>query len=75
MSLYDNKEELLNTGKIDPVEQIKKAGTGLGQVLSLEDNLFSMKRIDGLMDALSGATRNNSWNRNSDWFTYSFNGS
>lgn len=54
MSVYENKDELLKTGAIDPINQAKEAASGLGKVFSLDDKLFSMNRIEGLLQTMSG---------------------
>jgi hypothetical protein len=55
-SLYENKDELMETGKVDPTKQLMKAGGGLADMLSLNDNLFSMKRLEGFGNLVSGTT-------------------
>ena len=58
LSLIENSDELLNTGAIDPVKQVEKMGSGLGKMFDVNSPLFSMKRVEGLGDVLSGGFRN-----------------
>jgi hypothetical protein len=62
MSLYENKDELLETGAIDPIKQAKKMGSGFMNIINPQDTeddvggLHIMKRLGGVGDVLSGAT-------------------
>lgn len=56
LSLYENKEELWNTGAVDPLGQLETAASGLGKIFNTKDDLFSMNRLEGIGDVLSGAT-------------------
>lgn len=62
MSLYENSDELLKTGKVDPLKQVEKMGGGLMDIFNPQDTegdeggLHIMKRLGGAGDVLSGAT-------------------
>jgi hypothetical protein len=62
MALYENSEELLKTGKVDPLKQVEKMGGGFMDIINPQDTegdvggLHLMKRLGGVGDVLSGAT-------------------
>lgn len=55
-TLSDNWDELQKTGAVNPLEQGKKAIGGLGKVFSIDKPFFSLDRLEGAGDAISGAT-------------------
>ena len=55
LAAYANKEELMETGAVDPLKQAQKTGEGLGKLFSLDDDLLSMNRLQGGLDAMTGA--------------------
>lgn len=56
MTMAENMDELRNTGAVNPLNQVMKAGGGLGKVFDTEKPFFSMSRLEGAGEALSGAT-------------------
>ncbi len=55
-TMAENMDELQKTGAVDPLNQVMKAGGGLGKVFDTEKPFFSMSRLEGAGEALSGAT-------------------
>ena len=55
-AVAENWDELKNTGAVDPINQGKKTLSGLGKVFDLNAPFFSLDRLEGAGDALSGAT-------------------
>jgi len=56
MTMAENMDELKETGAVDPLRQAMKAGSGLGKVFSTDQPFFSMSRLEGAGEAISGAT-------------------
>lgn len=56
MTMAENMDELQKTGAVDPLNQVMKAGSGLGKVFDTDKPLFSMSRLEGAGEAISGAT-------------------
>lgn len=56
MTMAENMDELQKTGAVDPLNQVMKAGGGLGKVFDTEKPFFSMSRLEGAGEAVSGAT-------------------
>lgn len=56
MTMAENMDELQKTGAVDPLNQVMKAGGGLGKVFDTEEPFFSMSRLEGAGEAVSGAT-------------------
>jgi hypothetical protein len=54
LAAYANKDELMETGAIDPLKQGQKTKEGLGKLFSLDDDLLSMNRLHGGIDAVTG---------------------
>ena len=56
MTMAENMDELKETGAVDPLKQAMKAGSGLDKVFSTDQPFFSMSRLKGAGEAISGAT-------------------
>lgn len=55
-TLYENWDELNQTGKVNPLTQVQKAGSGLGKIFDINSPLLSMSRLEGVGDTLSGTS-------------------
>lgn len=56
MTVAENWDELKNTGAVDPIKQGQKAIGGLAKVFDVERPFFSLDRLEGAGEALSGVT-------------------
>lgn len=60
MALYENSDELLKTGKVDPLKQVEKMGGGVMDIVNPQDTegdvggMHLMKRLGGVGDVISG---------------------